>query len=75
MLIIHLGASSDTSDENYDSRAIGMAYILGKYNAGISIAKADANGNLKKINADLAQITVPYSGGSVKEGVKVSKCP
>lgn len=69
------GASDNSSGENYDSRAVAMAYILDKYNVGISIAKADANGNLKKINAEVTQITIPYSGGAVKEGVKVSKCP
>lgn len=52
-----------------------MAYILDKYNIGISIAKTDANGELKKINTEVVQITIPYSGGAVKEGVKVSKCP
>lgn len=69
------GASDNSSGENYDSRAVAMAYILDKFNAGISVAKADTNGNLKKINADVVQITIPYSGGKVKEGVKVSKCP
>lgn len=69
------GSSDNTSGENYDSRAVAMAYILDKYNAGISVAKADANGDLKKINAEVAQITIPYSGGKVKEGIKVSKCP
>lgn len=69
------GSADNSSGENYDSRAVAMAYILDKYNAGISVAKADANGNLKKINAEIAQITIPYSGGNVKEGVKISKCP
>ncbi|WP_045496420.1 hypothetical protein [Chryseobacterium sp. StRB126] len=69
------GTFTDTSDEDYDSRAVAMAYILDKYNAGISIAKADANGNLKRINAEISEITIPYSGGKVKEGVKISKCP
>lgn len=69
------GTFTDTSDEDYDSKAVAMAYILDKYNAGISIAKADANGNLKRINAEISEITIPYSGGKVKEGVKISKCP
>lgn len=69
------GRSDDNSGENYDSRAIGFAYILEKYNAGISIAKTDGNGNLKKITGNIQQITVPNSGGKVKEGVQVSKCP
>lgn len=68
------GRSDNTSGEVYDSGAIAMAYILEKYNSGISISKADANGTLKKINATVQQITVP-GNGTVKEGVKVSKCP
>ena len=68
-------SENSASGENYDSRAIGMAYILDKYNAGISISKVDASGNLKKINVTVKQIVVPYSGGATKEGVKVSKCP
>ncbi|WEK68133.1 MAG: hypothetical protein P0Y62_09625 [Candidatus Chryseobacterium colombiense] len=69
------GRSDNSSGEVYDSRAIGFAYIFEKHNAGISISKTDANGNLKKINANVQEITVPNSGGIVKEGVKVSKCP
>lgn len=69
------GTSDNTSGENYDSRAVAMAYILDRFHAGISVAKADANGNLKKINTEISEITIPYSGGKVKEGIKVSKCP
>ncbi|KMQ69410.1 hypothetical protein ACM39_04840 [Chryseobacterium sp. FH2] len=68
------GRNENSSGVDYESRAIGMAYILEKFNAGMSIAKADANGNLKKINAKIQQITVSGSG-TVKEGVKVSECP
>ena len=32
----------DTSGENYDARAVGLAYMLEKLNAGMSIAKVDA---------------------------------
>ncbi len=69
------GRVEDTSGENYEERTVGMAYILEKFNVGISIAKVDANGNLKKINASVEKITISNSGGAVKEGVKVSKCP
>lgn len=71
----HSGTALDSSGENYVSPAIGMAYILEKYNVGISLAKADANGNLKKINASLEEIEVPFSGGARKKGVKITKCP
>ncbi|REC59078.1 hypothetical protein DRF65_27905 [Chryseobacterium pennae] len=67
------GTYDNTSGEAYDSKAVAMAYILDKYNAGISVAKADVNGNLKKINTEVTQVTIPYSG--VKEGIKISKCP
>lgn len=69
------GTSVNSSGENYVSPAIGMAYILEKYNVGISLAKADANGNLKKINASIEEIEVPHSGGARKRGVKITKCP
>ncbi|MCY0969536.1 hypothetical protein [Chryseobacterium wangxinyae] len=69
------GRFENTSGENYEERTVGMAYILEKFNVGISIAKVDANGNLKKINASVEQITISNSGGAVKEGIKVSKCP
>lgn len=69
------GTFDDTSGENYDSKAVAMAYILDKYNVGMSIAKVDLNGDLKRINATIEQIIVPYSGGNTKEGIKVSKCP
>ncbi|MET3535690.1 hypothetical protein [Chryseobacterium limigenitum] len=69
------GRSDDTSGENYEPRAVAMAHILEKFNIGMSIANVDANGNLKKINTKVEQITVPGSGGAVKEGVTVSKCP
>lgn len=68
------GRSDNSSGEVYDSGAIAMAYILEKYNSGISISKADANSTLKKLIATVQQITVP-GNGTVKEGVKVSKCP
>lgn len=58
-----------TSSEYYDYRAVGMAHILEKFNSGISIAKVDANGNLKKINVSLEK------GGTMGEKVIVTKCP
>ena len=69
------GRSENTSGENYASGAVAMAYILDKLNIGVTIAHIDASGNLKKINASVAEIIVPLSGGKKKEGVKVSKCP
>ena len=67
------GRNENNTGEMYRPAAVAMAYIFEKYNVGVSIAKADTNGNLKKINASVEQIAVPHS--SVKEGVKISKCP
>ena len=57
----------DTSGENYDPKVVGLAYMLGKLDAGVSIAKVDSNGDLKKINAITENI--PND-----ERAKVSKC-
>ncbi|SDQ32108.1 hypothetical protein SAMN05421664_1130 [Chryseobacterium soldanellicola] len=62
----------DTSGETYDSRAVGLAHIFEQLNAGMSIAKVDGNGNLKKINASIEPITV---NGLKDERAKISKCP
>jgi len=62
----------NTSNEDYHPKAVAMAYILDKFNVGISIAKADTNGNLKKINTSLEEIT---DSGIKSQRAKVSKCP
>ena len=67
-----LGFSSNLSNETYTPGAIGIAAILDKNNAGICIAKKDANGNFKKINATLVEKT-DANGNKTKE-VIVSKC-
>ncbi|UOU98861.1 hypothetical protein MUU74_02665 [Chryseobacterium daecheongense] len=68
--IYNADTSVNTTGEYYDARAVGMAYILDKFNSGISIAKVDANGNLKKINASLEKIN-----GTNDEKATISKCP
>lgn len=60
--------TTDTSGETYNPPSVGLAYMLEKLNSGISIAKVDANGNLKKINASTEKI-------GNDERAKVSKCP
>jgi hypothetical protein len=67
-----LGFSSNLSNESYAQGAIGIAAILDKNNAGICIAKKDANGNFKKINATLVEKT--DANGNKTEEVIVSKC-
>ncbi|WP_299178966.1 hypothetical protein, partial [uncultured Chryseobacterium sp.] len=64
--------TGNTSGEYYDKGAVAMAYILEKFNSGMSIAKADANGNLKKINASIKQTQL---NGILDEKAIVSKCP
>lgn len=66
------GFSSNLSDETYAPGAIGIAAILDKNNAGICIAKKDANGNFKKINATLVEKT--DANGNTTREVMVSKC-
>jgi len=68
MIYNNPNTSINTSGETYDARAIGLAYMLEKLNSGMSIAKVDANGNLKKINASTEKI-------GNDERAKVSKCP
>ncbi|WP_123862192.1 hypothetical protein [Chryseobacterium artocarpi] len=53
----------------------GLAYILDKYNTGISLAKVDSNGNLTKVNVTKDNITVPGGDGTSKQGVKITGCP
>ncbi|WP_332452440.1 hypothetical protein, partial [Chryseobacterium aquaticum] len=70
MKVIYKNTSTaiNTSGESYDARAVGLAYMLEKLNAGMSIAKVDANGNLKKINASTEKV-------GNDERAKISKCP
>ncbi len=66
------GFSSNLSNETYAPGAVGLAAILDKNNAGICIAKKDANGNFKKINATLVEKT--DANGNKTQEVMVSKC-
>jgi hypothetical protein len=66
------GFFSDLSDEVYNGDVIGMAYILDKYNSGMCVAKKDANGNFKKINATLGKTTNFY--GEEVDKVIITKC-
>jgi len=63
---------SNNSGENHNDYALALAYILDKHNAGISLAKVDANGNLKKVNVSIEQTT---TNGFPDEKIVVSKCP
>lgn len=63
----------NTSGEDHHPKAVAMAYILEALDAGISLAKVDNNGELKKINVALEEITNP--DGTKTQRAKVSKCP
>lgn len=68
----YVGYSQNLTDELYVPGAVGLAYILDKYNSGICIAKKDANGNFKKINATL--VTKTNANGVKYNEVIISKC-
>lgn len=68
------GTYVNEANEIYSADAVAMAYVLEHFNTGLVLAKADANGDLKKINTSLEEITVPLSGGVKKQGIKVTKC-
>ena len=69
------GTYNNGSDEYYNHGAIALAYILSKFNSGISLAKVDVNGNLKKINVTKEEIIVPGGNNIPKLGLKITKCP
>ena len=69
------GIYQNTSGEDYSPSAMVMAYVLDKFNTGISLAKVDANGNLKKVTVTQEMITVSGGNGTPKTGLKITKCP
>jgi len=71
----NIGTYQNTTDEYYSSSAMALAYVLSKFNTGISLAKVDANGNLKKVNVNIETITVSGGNGTPKTGLKITKCP
>lgn len=64
---------NEVSKNNYSDRAIAMAYILEKYNTGLSLLKADKKGNFQAFRVSDADHN--SFGGSKKAGAKVSNCP
>ncbi len=69
------GIIENSTSTEYDSKALAMAYILEKLNTGISLAKMDNLGNLKKLNVSIEKIKDAASGNQIKTGLKVTKCP
>lgn len=66
------GNIANTTGENHDYYALALAYILDQHNAGISLAKVDANGDLKKVNVS---VEPTITNGFPDEKIAVSKCP
>lgn len=62
------------NDQN-DGMESAYAYILDKYDAGISIAKTDDAGNLKALKSVSFKHTIPASGGKKITGYKAVPCP
>ncbi|UTX46976.1 hypothetical protein [Chryseobacterium sp. MA9] len=58
-----------------DGLESGYAYILEKYNSGISLAKTDENGNLKALSSTPFEYIIPASGGKKITGYKAQPCP
>ena len=67
------GTYINTGDD-YIASSIGLAYVLQKFNTGVSLARMDANGNFKKIIVNEEQITIPGGNGTPKTGLNISKC-
>jgi len=58
-----------------DGLESGYAYILEKYNSGISLAKTDGSGNLKALSSTPFEYIIPASGGKKITGYKAQPCP
>lgn len=71
----NIGTYQNNSGEDYSSSAMAMAYVLDKFNTGISLAKVDADGNLKRMNVSIESIAVSGGNGIPKTGLKITKCP
>lgn len=59
--------------QGYSSAAIGMAYILDKYNTGLALLKQDINGNFQPFRIKDQEIKT--SDGVIKPGVNITPCP
>lgn len=66
---------SYSGNSQNDGMESALARILGKYNAGITLAKADSNGNLKPLQSTSFTYTIPASGGKTIIGYKAEPCP
>ena len=70
----YTGGTYVNTGDDYTAESIGLAYVLQKFNTGVSLARMDANGNFKKIIVNEEQITIPGGNGTPKTGLNISKC-
>ena len=59
--------------QGYSPAAIGMAYILDKYNTGLALLKQDKNGSFQPFRIKDQEIKT--SDGVIKPGVNITPCP
>lgn len=59
--------------QGYSPAAIGMAYILEKYNTGLALLKQDINGNFQPFRINDQEIKT--FDGMIKPGVNITPCP
>lgn len=67
--------SNYSGNDQNDGLESAYAEILQRYDIGISIAKTDANGNLKSLHSVSFKHTIPASGGKNITGYKAEECP
>lgn len=64
-----------SGDDQNDGLESAFAYILEKYDMGISLAKSDSNGNLKSLRSVSFEHTISSSGGKKVTAYKAQPCP
>lgn len=67
--------SAYSGNSQTDGLESGYAYILEKYNSGISLAKTDGSGNLKALSSTPFEHIILSSGGKKITGYKAQPCP
>ncbi|WP_028121247.1 hypothetical protein [Epilithonimonas tenax] len=64
-----------SSTSQNDGMESATAFILDKYNSGMSLAKLDANGVFKTLNPKSFDYVIPASGGQHTTAYKTENCP
>lgn len=66
---------SGPENEQNDGLESALAYVLDKYDLGITIAKTDSKGDLKPLRPISFEYIIPSSGGKKIIGYKARLCP